>query len=64
MFWIVFKSKCLSTRALTHRGTVHSNYSSVPQNDRCRYNHQAERFPGNSNLPFSCDFGDLETEVH
>lgn len=24
----------------------------------------AERFPGNSNLPFSCDFGDLETEVH
>lgn len=24
----------------------------------------SEHFPGNSNLPFSSDFGDLETEVH
>lgn len=23
-----------------------------------------ERFPGNSNLPLSCDFCDLETEVY
>lgn len=47
-----------------YRNCAFSKYSSVPRNDRCLYIHQAERSPGNSDLPFSCDFGDLETEVH
>lgn len=41
-----------------------SKYSSVSQNDRCHYIHQAECYPGNRNLPFSSDFGDLEAKVH
>lgn len=47
-----------------YRNCAFSKYSNLPRNDRCLYIHQAERSPGNSDLPFSCDFGDLETEVH
>lgn len=43
---------------------VVSEYSSVSQNHRCYWIPQAERFPGNSDVPFSSDFGDLETKVH
>lgn len=57
-------STCGQNKTDTYRNCVFFKYPSVPRNDRCFYNQRAERYPGNSSLPFSRDFGDLETEVH
>lgn len=43
---------------------IHVKYFRVSQNDRCYYTHPRERFLGNSDLPFSSHFGDLQAKVH
>lgn len=50
----------------THKATVRVcvKYSSVSQNNRCYQSHQAKRFTGNSDSPFSSHFGDVEAKVH
>lgn len=61
---LFYSNQRLSTHGQTHTGTVHSTNTPVCHEMIVPLQSSAECFPGNSNLPFSCDSGDLETEVH